>query len=243
MRYAFFSDVHGNLLALKAALKDMKQQKVDERIFLGDSVGYGTDPVKCARIIKKVSRIHIMGNHDYAAIGRLDPVLFNPHARWAIEWTREILGPNEIDFISSHKMSMDYGEFHLVHAAPLDPENWGYILTRDIAKEHFPYFSRKICLIGHSHIPVIFVKHNDNDEVKMLEPCPITIEDNARYIINIGSVGQPRDRNPDACYMIYDTDTQIAEHRRVHYNIKKTQKKMIRHKFPERLINRLEEGR
>ena len=242
MRYALFSDVHGNLEALKAVLKDIKKQKVDKKIFLGDVVGYYSSPNECAKLIKKKSDLFIMGNHDYAVMGMMNIDLFNVYARSAMEWTQKRVKNKWLDFINGFHMSYELDNFVMVHANPMVPDRWDYILSVEEADENFHHFDQQICFIAHSHRPVFIVKSGDAPSEFILRD-KIRVEEGKRYIINIGSVGQPRDLNPAACYLVYDSKTRIAELRRVDYDLTKTQKKAIKAGLPEYLSERLEQGR
>ncbi len=242
MRYALLSDVHGNLEALKAVLKDIKGEKIDKKIFLGDVVGYYSDPNKCAKLIKKHCDIHIMGNHDYAVMGLMNLELFNVYAREAMEWTQKKVKHKWLDFINSFHMSYELDNFVMVHANPMVPDRWDYILSVEEADENFHHFDHQVCFIAHSHRPVFIVK-SGNTTSDFIESDSIDIVDGKRYIINVGSVGQPRDLRPDACYGIYDTEKKMAFLKRVPYNIEKTQKKAIKAGLPEYLSDRLAQGR
>jgi diadenosine tetraphosphatase ApaH/serine/threonine PP2A family protein phosphatase len=242
MRYAFYSDVHGNLEALKAVIRALSLEKVDRKIFLGDVVGYYPDPNKCVKLVKKYSDIQIMGNHDYAVLGHVDLDSFNIYAREAIEWTQENLWRKWARYIATFPLSLEIDGFLLVHANPMSPDRWNYVLTVEDAEKNFQHFDQRICFIAHSHRPVFIVKSED-DPPEFVGGSSLNIADDCRYIINIGSVGQPRDLIPDACYLVYDSDANYAYFRRVPYRIGKTQKKTLKAGLPEFLSGRLAMGR
>jgi predicted phosphodiesterase len=242
MRYGFFSDVHSNLEALEAVIRDFEKEKIDKLFFLGDVVGYGPDPNQCVTIVTQTSDITLMGNHDHAAIGVLDATWFNQYARQAIDWTKEVLTPQNSKIIEKFPLDTKLPDFYLVHSTPKDPQNWDYILDLDQAEENFPFFEQQICLIGHSHLPAIIKKYKDQPCVLHKKPS-VEIEKDCKYIINIGAVGQPRDGNNQACYLIFDNAKNKAELKRVSYDVKKTQTKMRKAGLPQYLIDRLSWGR
>ena len=248
MRYAVIADVHANLEALKAVLKDIKKRKIESILFLGDAVGYGPNPNKCIEVLQEIvsestrtEKVSLMGNHDSAVIGLTDLEYFNPNARTAIEWTKDVLTHENRIFLKYLPLvnSLKHDSIFLVHATPKEPEQWHYLLTKQDAYINFHFFTEKICLIGHSHQPSIIeqlpegemVIYKDNAEIK----------DKHRYIINVGSVGQPRDGNPDAAYALLNENS--IEIKRVSYDILSTQKKMRGAGLPLSLIERLARGR
>jgi len=241
VKLAFFSDVHANLEALNAVLEDFSRQKVDRSFFIGDAVGYGADPNPCVKAICEASRIRIMGNHDYAALGQIETLQFNQYARLSIEWTKEVLSAESIQLLSVFTAQEEREGFHLVHATPKDPLEWEYLLDLDDAEENFGYFQAPVCLIGHSHKPLIVRKYKD-EHATLYPENSVVLEPHWRYIINIGSVGQPRDGNPKACYLLYDSDRREARLVRVAYDVASVQKKMKALDLPEYLIERISAG-
>lgn len=241
MRYAILSDIHGNLEALQSVIQDIEKKSVDPIICLGDIVGYGPNPNECIQMIKATAKINLAGNHDYAPMGKIDTSYFNHYAKLAIEWTRTELKAESEAFLANLPLSATFNGNLFVHATPYRPDEWNYIFSIDDAIKNFMAFEEQICFIGHSHSPVIFVESNNHHYRVSLE-TQMTILDNERYIINIGSVGQPRDLNPRSAYAIYDTDTQTYRLNRVEYDIYKTQKKMKEAGLPDFLIARLQVG-
>jgi len=241
MQFIVLSDVHGNLEALSAVLNEIKVNYNGDILFLGDSVGYGPDPSECIRIIREVSKIILAGNHDWAATGRVDTTYFNPYARDAIEWTMEALNGEDKTFLDSlpiYEMLVDE-EIYLVHSTPKEPEQWHYLLTKWDAYINFQYFDERICFIGHSHQPVI-IETDTRGEINIYRDR-VDLKEDCRYIVNAGSVGQPRDGNPDASYVVFDGHR--IEIKRVPYDIVLTQEKMRGAGLPEYLIQRLAVGR
>lgn len=242
MRYGFFSDVHANIEALEAVAEDFQAQKLDQTMFLGDAVGYGASPNECLKLIHRLASRSLMGNHDYAALGLMEADYFNQYARESIEWTKTILENGSHEIMANFYLTYKFDILHLVHATPREPEAWHYILNLSEAEENFGYFTKRVCLIGHSHRPVIIKKFEDR-HCFIHNETQATLEDEFRYLINIGSVGQPRDGNPDACYLIYDTDAKVMQLRRVPYDVKKAQKKMKKAGLSQYLAERLSVGR
>jgi diadenosine tetraphosphatase ApaH/serine/threonine PP2A family protein phosphatase len=242
VRLGFFSDVHANLEALNAVLKDFSRQNVERSFFLGDAVGYGADPNPCVKKICEATKVRLLGNHDYAALGQIETSQFNQYARLSIEWTKEVLTAESIQLLSGFTVQEETDNFHLVHATPKNPLEWEYLLDLDDAEENFNYFSKQVCLIGHSHKPLIVRKHKE-EHAALFPENAVVLEPDSRYIINIGSVGQPRDGNPKACYLLYDTDSREARLVRVAYDVAAAQKKMKALDLPEYLIERISAGR
>ncbi|NLG16908.1 MAG: metallophosphoesterase family protein [Fibrobacter sp.] len=244
MRVAFISDIHANLEALEAVLKDIDGQRVDEVICLGDIVGYGANPNECVEIVSKRCPVTLLGNHDAAAVDLLSTQNFNIHAKIAIEWTSKNLKKESGQFLKSLPYKSLRPPMTLVHATPYEPNMWYYITSLEEAAFNFQFFDTQICFIGHTHIPIIIVL-DKNKELYVHQDSSIRLSDveGARLLINIGSVGQPRDRNPKSCYGIFDSDEGTFFYRRVAYNIEKSQMKMKRSRMPEFLISRLEDGR
>ena len=234
MRYAIFSDIHSNLEAYEASLEAMLKEKVDQYICLGDIVGYGANPKECIsltrELIKEKGCICIAGNHD-AAVAEMTPISrFNPLAREAIVWTKKIIDQNENEFLSTLPLLKSERGCVFVHASLDRPDEWQYVYTIDDAYKNFEFFKEKVCFIGHSHIPVIF-KGGKNFEY-FVSPS-IKIEEDFRYIVNAGSIGQPRDHDPRACFLIYDTEKCTFEYKRVQYDIAGAQTKIRKAGLPE----------
>lgn len=242
MRILVISDIHANLTAFQTVLADAEGQW-DFVWCLGDVVGYGPDPNECVELLRTMPHLCLAGNHDWAALGRLDIRAFNPDARRAAEWTRETLLPDNFAWLESLPVTFVIGNYTLVHASPREPV-WEYILEPLVAALNFPHFETPYCFVGHTHQPVIYELMNEQGETRAREPRyrePYKMNGH-RQIINPGSIGQPRDQNPDAAYGILDTETGIFEHRRIPYDIQDVQKRMDAYGLPKRLISRLEHG-
>ncbi len=242
MRYGFFSDVHANLEALKACVLDFRSEKIDKLFFLGDAVGYGPSPDECVKLIDKVSEVSLMGNHDYAALGLMETEYFNQYAAQSVGWTKDSLSHKSIEIMTDFELTHQIEDILMVHSSPKDPENWHYILDMDDAEENFNYFQQKICLVGHTHRPYIVYKRGSENAV-LSRQTEEDLQDDCRYLVNIGSVGQPRDGDPRSCYLIFDTEAARLRLKRVQYNVRNTQNDMAKVGLPEYLIERLTTGR
>ncbi len=242
MRILVISDIHANYTAFEAVLKH-SEGDWDFVWCLGDVVGYGPDPNECVEQLKELPQLCLAGNHDWAALNRLDVRTFNPDARRAAEWTQDTLTAENTSFLEHLPVTFVIGEYTLVHASPREPI-WEYILEPTIAALNFPHFETPYCFVGHTHQPVIYTAAEKEDRADSAPPQydePYALN-GQRQIINPGSIGQPRDQNPDAAYGILDLNSGIFEHRRIPYNIPEVQRRMLDYDLPERLITRLEHG-
>ncbi len=243
MKVLVLSDIHANLEALDAVLEDAGA--CDETWFLGDAVGYGPDPEACVdRLLELAPRHWLAGNHDWAALGRLDVSDFNPDARRAADWTGErLLGARrEVLLACEPRADIPTLGITLVHGSPRHPV-WEYILNAQVAHESFDAFATAICLFGHTHVPALYEQGLDGTLRLPVAPdegqCP---EEDARWLVNPGGVGQPRDGDPRASYMLLDTATRTFTLRRVTYDIERTQAKILDAGLPPRLAARLTYG-
>jgi diadenosine tetraphosphatase ApaH/serine/threonine PP2A family protein phosphatase len=241
VRYLVISDIHANLPALEAVLADAPPY--DAVWCLGDLVGYGPDPNECIERVRELSCTCLAGNHDWAALGRLNLNGFNPHARRASAWTQDVLSPESRDYLSDLPPRAELDGVTVAHASPREPI-WEYVLDTHVALENFDHFSTRLCLVGHSHVPLRFVLDHDRQRcsVTVAEEGHQVVLDARRVILNPGSVGQPRDGDPRASFAILDTDAGTWKLHRVAYPIKTVQKRMRRRKLPRRLIARLTYG-
>lgn len=240
MRIALFGDIHANLEALETVLEDSTAQGCQQWICLGDLVGYNPDPVACLEIVRSMDCPVVKGNHDEDASGNNSLESMNPVAAAALMWTREQLSDEHREYLRRLRMVRQVADFTIVHSTLDQPSNWNYVLNKFDAMANFTYQFTQVCFHGHTHVPRIFIKRQVVEEMPAEE---IKIEDGAKYFINIGSVGQPRDGDWRACYAIYDLEKRTVSFRRLEYDIEKTQKKIIEAGLPERLATRLAEGR
>jgi diadenosine tetraphosphatase ApaH/serine/threonine PP2A family protein phosphatase len=236
------SDIHANLAALEAVLDDAPE--FDEVWCLGDLVGYGAKPNECIERVRSLPHTSLAGNHDWAALGKLSLSSFNAIARAANEWTQRELTASSRTYLNGLSPSLQQGDFTLAHASPREPV-WEYIMDANAAHRNFEHFPTPFCLVGHTHVPVLFTLNEGHDRAEtVLPPLPEPVElGPERAIINPGSVGQPRDGDPRASYAILDKDEMTWEFRRVSYPIAITQERMRVKGLPQRLIDRLQVGR
>ena len=243
MRYAIIADIHSNLAAFRAVLDDIERRGGVEEVWcLGDIVGYGPDPHRCIEILRQHNHVCVAGNHDWAAIGKIDTSDFNPDAADACHWTAQQLAPEDVDYLQNLPLVIQKDDFTLVHGSPREPI-WEYLLSTSNARENFDFFQTRYCLVGHSHVPLLF-RYGESGDCTFSQPSTdIGIAlGGVRLIINPGGVGQPRDGDPRASYAIYESEARIVRLYRVPYDIEATQARMLEHRLPIRLISRLSYG-
>ena len=227
MKIAFLSDIHSNLEALTVALEAVDRRSVDKLICLGDVVGYGANPRECLDLIRSRTSDIILGNHDAVAVGKEDLAYFNEFARAAALWTQTVLSDEDKEFIRSLPLVIKEDGLHLVHGTPRHPEHWDYIFSAYDTPGQFSAIDGRICLVGHSHVPGDYREREPNPGAK------------PKRIVNVGSVGQPRDRDPRLCFVIFDTETDEVEFIRQEYDVETAAGKIRRAGLPEFLADRL----
>ena len=241
MKFAILSDIHSNLEALKVVLDHAKQQECTHYVCLGDVVGYGPNPKECLAIVRSLDCPVVMGNHDEYCAGEMDLTGFNPMAADAIKWTRQQLTEEERTWLRNLKYVRNIESFTMVHATLDLPERWAYVFDRLAAQSSFNYQHTPVCFNGHTHVPVAFVRGPTGINGGLY--TKIKIEVGRKYFINVGSIGQPRDRNPKSSYVIFDLDNNVIEIHRLDYDIATTQKKIHAAGLPASLADRLAQGR
>jgi len=241
MRVLVITDIHANYTALDAVLAEAG--KLDATWCLGDLVGYGPDPNECIERVKQLPNLKcIIGNHDKAALYQLDSDAFNPEARAAIYWTQKMLTDSSKSFLENLPEKIEMEDVTLAHGSPRHPV-WEYLLDTRTATINFDFFDSPLCFVGHTHLPVIYTMDNKHANALLNIPEPnFTITLPKRGILNPGSVGQPRDRDPRAAFAIYDSDGATWTYRRIHYDIPSVQERMIAAGLPDRHIQRLAAG-
>ncbi|MCI0652046.1 MAG: metallophosphatase family protein [Planctomycetes bacterium] len=240
VRYAIVSDVHGNKEALDAVIERIGTLDCDEIICLGDIVGYGAEPGYCVERIREISKVVVAGNHDYAALGKINIDYFNAHARRATLWTREKLTPEQLQYLNDLPLVVNMGSFTVVHGSLESPELFDYIQTSYDAFLTMQKMQNSLCFIGHSHVPIAFLL---KDVITFsLEP-EVLLAGLAKVIVNVGSVGQPRDNNPLASFAVYDVKEARVDIHRIPYDIEKSAEKILEAGLPEFLAERLMVGR
>jgi len=243
MRYAIIADIHANLAAFMAVLVDIERRgDVEEMWCLGDIVGYGPDPHQCIELLRQTNHVCVVGNHDLAAVGKIDTSEFNPDAAAAVQWTAKQLTPQDVDYIKGLPLVLEKDDFTLVHGSPREPI-WEYVLSISSARENFAYFKSKFCLVAHTHVPLVFrYDKTGSCSFSQLSANKELVLGEERLIINPGAVGQPRDSDPRASYAIYDSKTRKLWLYRVSYDITTTQTRMVEQRLPMRLVARLSHG-
>ncbi len=243
MRIAILSDIHSNLAAFQAVLRHIESiGGMDKLWCLGDVVGYGPDPHECIALLQRFNPVCVAGNHDLAAVGAISTADFNTAAARANQWTAEQLTEDDCDFLQYLPPTLNEGPFTLVHGSPREPV-WEYLFAASAAQENFPVFTTAYCMVGHTHVPVIFEERGGSVITHDFPADMTLVLGPNRLIINPGGVGQPRDHDPRASYAVYDTDANALYHYRVEYEIRTTQEKMESAGLPEFLIARLSLGR
>jgi predicted phosphodiesterase len=240
MKYAIIADIHANLEAFEVVLKDAKDQNCTHYACLGDVVGYNANPKECLDIVRDMGMPCVKGNHDEYCSTDGPMEGFNPHAAQAVNWTRQQLTEEDRTWLRDLKYLRLVAGFTIVHATLDGPQRWGYVFDRLAAAASFTYQNTPVCFFGHTHVPVAFIRDN---VVRGGTYSKFKIEPGRKYFVNVGSVGQPRDGNPKAAYVIYDMDEGSIELRRLDYDIPKAQKKIVEAGLPPRLAERLALGR
>jgi len=242
MLIGLFSDIHANLEALEVVVERLKAEGVEQYLCLGDLVGYGANPNECIEKVKTLPGLIVAGNHDYAAVGKTTLDDFNRIAAEAVLWTKSRLTQSSLRFLENLELKKTELPFLLVHATPSAPASWNYVYSLDDASAEFACFETPVCLIGHSHQPFVAVQSTQDREPELLPATRFMLEDKYRYLINVGSVGQPRDGDPRACLCLYDTESKEFQFLRLVYDIRDAQEKIIRSGLPPYLANRLARG-
>jgi predicted phosphodiesterase len=246
VKIAVISDIHGNLEALSSVVLDIRSRGVERIVCLGDVVGYGPNPNECIELVESECDYSLVGNHEAAIFDALIIQEFNDYARYAIEWTRDNLNSKSLNFINSLPIMMVDDVFTAVHATPYEPQLWYYIASMDDALFNFNFFKTKFCLIGHTHVPGIIAMGSPESNISILPQKTLCyakeFSEKARFIVNVGSVGQPRDKNSKACYVIIDTDKKELSFLRISYDVALYQRKMHAIGMPDFLVNRVADG-
>lgn len=241
MKYGLISDIHGNLEALRAVLNDLEKRGVDSIHCLGDVVGYGADPAACLKLVLEHCDTKLLGNHEYAALGLQSCENFNDAAKTSTEWTQQKLDDDCISVMSDFALDRPMDDMYLVHASPFEPSEWHYILSATDAVTAFECLKQKISFIGHSHIPTV-LREKPNGLPSFKTGHNFAADPEGRYLVNVGSVGQPRDNDPRAGYVIFESEELDIEFHRVEYDIEAAQRKMREANLPSTLISRLSAG-
>ena len=245
MQLAMISDIHANLPALEAVLADIDGADVSETWCLGDVVGYGAQPDECTTLVAERCALCLVGNHDLAVLGELDVASFSPAAAAAVSWTRDVAKPETLEFLRGLEPADESRDVALYHASPRDPV-WEYVLWPDQAAECIGVQASRVSLIGHSHVALFFSGPDSGETgdvrgVQALDGASLDIGE-GRWLINPGSVGQPRDGDPRAAWLELDTESWEAAYHRVEYEIDRAADAITATELPEHLARRLYVG-
>jgi predicted phosphodiesterase len=242
MKVAVISDIHGNRQAFEAVLEAVAASDASELWCLGDLVGYGADPDTCVALAGEHAAVCLAGNHDLAVTGEVSLEEFSRGASIAVQWTREVISPHHMEFLEGLRPQGEEGQVGLYHASPRDPV-WEYVLSALLAELCLNEQSHRLCLIGHSHVPLSFVRHEG--ELTTGEPRRKDVQVDisvGEWLLNPGSVGQPRDGDPRASWMLLDLDDLTASFRRTNYDIAGAAAAIRAARLPDSLAERLEYG-
>jgi predicted phosphodiesterase len=250
MKVAVLADVHGNLEALAAVLEDLEKEGVDKVLFLGDAVGYGADPGACLELLEKAACQWVAGNHDHAAAQDQEAIEdLHEDAAAAILWTRGVLSPDARGRLRKLSLDSVNEEARLVHGSPWVPGKWQYVMSVQDAEKGFAACENRVILVGHTHIPAAYVEFECRRlftgvmrRIGQTDPTSVEIDPAHRYILNVGSVGQPRDGDPRACYALFDREAGSYAIRRIPYDVDRASEKIRKAGLPVNLAERIKSG-
>ncbi len=232
MRIAYISDLHSNIFAVEALEKDLKNQGIDEIRCLGDILNFGSHPIETLNWVRENCSIILKGEHDAFIAGVDGFYLSNPHAIKAADWTYDFLTDKDFTYIKNLPLDYEDETVILTHDEPSVPGSMAFISSIKSAKDTMTCYSDKICFYGHVHIPLIFVK-NEKGEVFLAQTEGYTLKDSEQYLISVGSVGQPKEKDPRLTYVIHDTEENKIYVRRVEYDHQKAAREIINKGLPE----------
>lgn len=242
MRYCVFSDVHSNLEAFEAVLDAFSKEGADRYVYLGDIVGYGADPHACIERLKLLEpEVLVAGNHEWGLLGLLDMEYFNEYAGASIAWTRGVINKEDTEYLRSFQLSCESGCCTFVHGSLEEPAAFKYVMDKEDAGLTMKLSGTRFTFVGHSHAAGVY--YSGEDGVVRATAAKVIAQKKFRYLVNAGSVGQPRDGDPRAAYVIYDDEGPSFEIKRVAYDIKAAQDKILKAGLPAWLASRLSEGR
>jgi predicted phosphodiesterase len=241
MRLGILSDIHANYEALSAVLEAYRDEAIDIYYCLGDTVGYGGSPNECAEIIRGLVKATVLGNHDAAVAGRMDYSYYYEAARTALDLHAQMLSPENMQWLRGlpYKVELDEYGLHLCHGSPIRLEEFEYIFAPEQARECLPMYDElaDLTLIGHSHLCKVFALTPGS--VEELPPIDFPLERDKKYVVSVGSVGQPRDYDNRASYTVFDTDKRVFEFKRIEYDIETAADKVLRARLERNFAHRL----
>lgn len=237
MLIAFISDIHGNYDALEAVLAEIDRGTPDETICVGDIVGYGAEPARCIAELRDRNIPSVAGNHDFAVAGTASTEFFNPDAVASVLWTRVVISGQDVQYLRDLPLTIERDLFVATHGALANPDAFAYVLSVADLRACFDLLAHPVAFFGHSHVPIAFLAQDGN--LSSAKSSEILISQDTRTLLNVGSVGQPRDSNPLAAYALYDTETRTACIHRVAYDVKAAMKKILAAGLPDSNAYRL----
>jgi predicted phosphodiesterase len=239
MKIAIISDIHANIEALEAVLARIDTLGVDQIACLGDVVGYGASPDECCTLVRKHASFTLLGNHDAAVTGAMDEAYYYDSARTALRWTREHLSEENYKWLYGLPYTRFLGDLAFFHSAPIMPSGFFYVVQNSEASTHLQVIERmkSVNFIGHAHLTTIFAMNQK--KVRAVEAKQVSVRDDAKFIVNVGSVGQPRDRDPRACFAVWDDDANRLEYQRVEYDVETAATKILAARLDEKFAKRL----
>lgn len=240
MRYGILGDIHSNLSALENVLTCLSKEHVDHIISVGDVVGYGAAPRECIALVREVGATVVMGNHDAACIERLDMLYFNPYARAAVYWTRDAIEEEDRTWLQSLPMVQHLEHCSVAHGTLFQPEQFDYIQSPRDADPSLDVMTLPVCFVGHTHVPVTLMRMPDDPtRTAYTVDTEVDVEEASRALVNVGSIGQPRDEDPRAAYAVYDSVEGRVWIKRVEYDIDREAKRIRDAGLPPMLADRL----
>lgn len=238
--FVICSDIHANFPALRTFISEIERIKASRVVCCGDIVGYGADPNECCDALRNRNIASVLGNHDQTAVHLRNPEYFNDIAKEAIIWTHRSLSKSNKEYLRHLPHTLREGDFLFLHASPCHPLKWDYVLTLSDARKAFACFDDWICFIGHSHQP--FAVEFDGAEVSCPEGLDVQLDRRKRYLINVGSIGQPRDRLPQFCFVSVDLGDLRLRFHRLAYPVEEAQRSILDAGLPSELADRLSYG-
>jgi predicted phosphodiesterase len=242
MRYGIISDIHGNLEALNACLEVLEDEGIDRLVCLGDIVGYGAQPDDCLNIIRERADYTVLGNHDAVIVGKLDAEYCHAAAQRALKYCAERISAENFQFLDSLEYKTAVGDICFCHGSPINAEDFEYVFSLDQAAAltaHFPEL-HDVTFVGHSHLTTSYLV---TPAMSLQVKAPrFQLRDGVKYLFNVGSVGQPRDKDCRACFVIYDTDERTVNYMRVEYDIASAAQKIFDANLPSAFGQRLFHG-
>ncbi len=243
MKYGILGDIHANLSALTTVLEHMDAEGIDQVVSVGDVVGYGAAPRECIAILREREVLVVKGNHDAACVRELDDRYFNNYAREAIRWTQSAIESTDYEWLASLPMTLDLEHCHVSHGTLHRPELFDYILSTTDADPSLDIMERPVCFVGHSHVPIALLRLQEDPQrtAYTLDP-EVDLAETSKCLLNVGSVGQPRDENPLTGYAVYDTEERRAWIQRLPYDIELEAARIRSAGLPDVLAERLKLG-